>query len=700
VDDCPTKELLDRVFRNCGTEESCAMELREQKKLIVPTDAAEKIASVMKKGELDHTFGTQALNSNRDLENPQRVKDRNELMRIPRDFDQLVQELSGETRAKGDIIGVGRYVGNYTFRSFVAYHSGNRLLKHLKACLETCTLVGDSCRAIFEPEVGRVEQQLASLQLRPFWDEPFHMSELRRVAEFGRRYFDGTFGRRTCPGLKESEMHGASSCLEYLTKMGVEPSDSAGTQLIEKLFRTMERVEPVPGTLERILKVSRAKSPTCFFEACPEQVGYFDTVVESLWGKLYNLTAAEVAVLENDCLHCWQDCLTKCKAAMLGVFHEFALRNVEFSSLAYVSHLCNSSKCADTTMKAFRNEPRLLGFGVLVQQGTFTELPQKLDVVLALIVSVLAIFGAIILAFFGGKAWRDFKIGLYILVAVGSWSILRMVSLAVFTSAHSVTVVVGGASSFRYEVEGPLRLVGSSQLLSFWVDYIVVVVQSGLLSLLLYQWLAALLSDAKYAKLRKVLKICFMIVVAGLMVAGLGIMIYFTLDPAGSESVNGEFETTQGISRWERLMLWFMIAFSYILLVLLAAIVCCVLGLVVFRLEGHNKNAVVKSLIIFVLLTCGFGLRSMMYFSLAYRFRITYTAIHAFIYNGNYLFSLQLVLGEILIAFPLLVLAFLGIYSKAKQARSSLAEGDRSTSLLNRNSEDTEMSVPSQYRDF
>jgi hypothetical protein len=57
VDDCPTKELLDRVFRNCGTEESCAIELREQKMLIVPTDAAEKIAAVMKNGRLYKTFG-------------------------------------------------------------------------------------------------------------------------------------------------------------------------------------------------------------------------------------------------------------------------------------------------------------------------------------------------------------------------------------------------------------------------------------------------------------------------------------------------------------------------------------------------------------------------------------------------------------------------------------------------------------------
>jgi hypothetical protein len=65
------------------------------------------------------------------------------------------------------------------------------------------------------------------------------------------------------------------------------------------------------------------------------------------------------------------------------------------------------------------------------------------------------------------------------------------------------------------------------------------------------------------------------------------------------------------------------------------------------------------------------------------------------------LFSLQLVLAEIIIAFSLLALAFLGIHAKKQQSKtfSLLGDLDKSASLLNHS--DTEMrSVPEQYRDF
>jgi hypothetical protein len=60
-----------------------------------------------------------------------------------------------------------------------------------------------------------------------------------------------------------------------------------------------------------------------------------------------------------------------------------------------------------------------------------------------------------------------------------------------------------------------------------------------------------------------------------------------------------------------------------------------------------------------------------------------------------------LILAEVVIAFSLLTLAFLGVYAKKQQSKtfSLLGDAEKSAALLNNS--DTEMrSVPEQYRDF
>jgi hypothetical protein len=614
VDDCPvgTKELLERVLNGCGTTESCAAELQEQLKLIMPTDAAEKVREAeveyFRSPGIRGSFGLSFKYSKaEDIADV--FSKRDKLMRIPRDFDGLVEELAKTTRAVGDfeqdfdrisLNRLDRYWGNYTMKNFVAHHSGTRLLRHLKACLGTCVLVGRSCSDIFGPAVEQVEQKLAQLQLRPFWDVPYYAEKLS-LPKPSRIYFDQSFDNKTCPGLDESSMRGAASCRDWLTDLGLQLSHSPDVQLLEKVSPAMERAESLPGALEEILKISHQKTPTCFFSYCLEQNKFVDTMEARVWDLFYNLTGAEVAQVENDCLGCWEGCMLKCRVSTVALHHNFQIYNVDFSAVTYIGHLCNTSESRTVVKDFLGGQKRVLSASYLTV-AIDESLPQRLDLVLGLIVSVIVISCVIALVLFGGKTWRDFKMGVYILGCVTIWSLLRIIvySVTLYSTNARVQWTVGG--DFAAGIAPTIALLRSSIMLGFWVNYFVMAVQIGLLSLLLYQWLAALLADEKYAFLRKIVRFGFVFACAAIVVSGLGLMIYFTLMPTGADVIEGEFSTMRGMTRRGRVAIWFSIAFSYILVVLLSAIVCCALGLVKFHLEGHNKNAVIKSLVIFILL--------------------------------------------------------------------------------------------------
>jgi hypothetical protein len=230
-----------------------------------------------------------------------------------------------------------------------------------------------------------------------------------------------------------------------------------------------------------------------------------------------------------------------------------------------------------------------------------------------------------------------------------------------------------------------------------WTQFVVISVQTALLSLLLYHWVAALLSHPKYERLCKVIRISFLVFLFGLTGSGLGLIIYFTADPADAKVVIGALETYQGITRYGELLLWFMISISWILLMLVLLVGCCVLGLCMFGLEGHSRTAVLKSLTIYLLLVFGFTWRALLFYSQGFVLGgdVSYVG---YSYIGSILYSLQ-VLAEIFIAFPLLLLALLGVHASKKQIQrfSLLGDLDKSTALLGSGEE---MTVPENYRDF
>jgi hypothetical protein len=572
----------------------------------MPTDSAEKV----REGEADYFRFQQSFGITLRYGRPDVVvklfKERDKLMRIPRDFDGLVEELSKTTRAVGDfehesIVRKDHYSGNYTMKSFVAHHSGTRLLRHLRACLGTCVLVGRTCSDIFGPAVAQVEQKLAQLQLRPFWDLPYVTLVLESL-ELHRIYFDQSFDNKTCLGLAESNMGGAASCKDWLTDLGLQFSqNNPDVQLLEKVSPAMERAESVPGALEQVLKISHQKTPTCFFSFCPGQMLVVQALAVQFRNLFYNLTGAEVAQVENECLGCWLDCQMKCEASTVALHHGFQILNVEFSAVAYIGHLCNTSECRAGVIDFLGGQKRVISTTYQSVSGN-EALPQRLDLLLALIVSVSAILCVIALVLFGGRTWRDFKMGVYILACVTISSLLRVISFSVALYSVKAKVQWTIGENFAENIAPTVKLLSSSVRLGFWVDYFVMAVQIGLLSLLLYQWLAALLADEKYALLRKIFRIAFVVCVATMIISGLGLMINYTLRPRGADLIVGEFGTYQGISTRGRMAIWYCVTVSYLLLVLLSAIVCCVLGLVSFHLEGHNKNAVIKSMVIFILL--------------------------------------------------------------------------------------------------
>jgi hypothetical protein len=87
---------------------------------------------------------------------------------------------------------------------------------------------------------------------------------------------------------------------------------------------------------------------------------------------------------------------------------------------------------------------------VELQATSFASLPQKLDVVLSLVVSAISVAMALLLLVYGGKDWRDFKMGVYIVLSVLGWSVLQLVSGAFAFSVHRSVVHFDGDSSVTY----------------------------------------------------------------------------------------------------------------------------------------------------------------------------------------------------------------------------------------------------------
>jgi hypothetical protein len=347
--------------------------------------------------------------------------------------------------------------------------------------------------------------------------------------------------------------------------------------------------------------------------------------------------------------------------------------------LNHFQHLCLTDACWTQGVayeKTFPVTPP-------VRRNHFTAVT-KLNAVLGVTVSCLAVVAAVGLIIVGRKSWGDFRVGLFICISVIVWSLTRIVALGF------VLQVIQLSRGLSYYGENSHILMGMGWLTFAWSDAITIVLQTLLFALLFYQWMLVFLASAS-ERTQKILKGALIFVMCAVVIVFIGVMAQVTVLAVASTSLGSEITTVQFSVR---LVTFLRVMFMVILILVVGVGIVMIVGL--FWVEKReDKIGLVKFLVLIFFIFSGFLLRAIFFFSISKDVPES---------NGSQssMFGVQLLLSEVLIVGSLICLVWLGIravnirlagFKKLRESEGldiHLLNSERSSSI-------SEDSIPSQY---
>jgi hypothetical protein len=596
VASCDTKGFLVRVELNCNDRASCLEEMEHQKRAIVPTDGDQVFAERMKKDLGDdffpRLFGTM---SNKEMREFGLLRDA--ILRIPRDFDSILRV--GDDKKDWDGTGDHKhYTGEYTAYRIMAYQSGHRLLMHLKDCYNLCKTAQTNgerfCDDSFGSAMQGVQESVLAVrkQIRPwmFQDSRGLIDEVRWER----------FSNEKCLGQPASTL----PCEEELRERFVTEMADPSKEVLE--FATDAIYSDSDSNNRYLKKITYNMRPgMCFF---PNSRCLWRESIPGGEESYANLTKKTLRKIKAECSDCWVRCRAKCFHPYPQWYLADQIR-AGAGILTWLQGLCVSQECVKELTSAQRNfeapAPNL--------RALYHSL-DKLDILLGLMVSALSILGCIVLLIYGKAVFLDAKVSLYMVLTVFTWNLVRLV-------AYSLSF---GSKPERVYVHRLLQV----------APVILLILQAILFSVLLTQWILALLpSTWNTRKVTISIIIIFVCLNLGFGIFGFVSAILRTLNDSASKFIGA------------RLLVAFLVA------LVTACCVCCAIGLATLKLEKkEDRNALIKSLVLFGLILFGLLIRSV------YTFLVPYRLLGS---SGTIIFTINISLGEALISFSTLFLAFL-----------------------------------------
>jgi hypothetical protein len=342
--------------------------------------------------------------------------------------------------------------------------------------------------------------------------------------------------------------------------------------------------------------------------------------------------------------------------------------------LNHFQHLCLTDACLTQGVAYEKTFP----LSPPVRTNHFAAV-SKLDAVLGVTVSCLAVVAAAGLIIAGRKSWGDFRVGLFICISVIVWSLTRIVALGFVLQMIRLTRGLShvGENSNDFMKVGWLTFA--------WSDAITIVLQTLLFALLFYQWMLVFLASVS-ERTQKLLKGALIFFMCAVVAVFVGVMTHVTVL---------FLLNRQNLTGFNVALITFLRVMSIVILVLDVGVgIVMIVGL--FWVEKReDKIGLVKFLVIIFFIFAGFLLRAIFFFSLQKGLPET---------NGTQsaMFGVQLLLSEVLIVGSLICLVWLGIravnirlagFKKLRESEGldiHLLNSERSSSI-------SEDAIPSQY---
>jgi hypothetical protein len=609
VASCDTERLLLRVQLNCDDRTACLEELQFQKNAIVPTDGEAVFAERMEK-DLKYGFGFFG-------DSHQEAQDA--ILRIPRDFDAILR--TGTTKndfKKLDDEKRERYTGEYTAYRIIAYQSGNRLLDHLKECYELCRpMQGNGerfCDDSFGSAVKGLQETIVEVQKQILPWVTYLLLHNDRSTQWKR------FSEEKCLGEPDYGV----SCQEELRELFMKESSDPSNNLLE--FAANAVFSASDSNMNNNLKnITKLVKPCLILGSNMVSTENCREILTIVTDSLSNLTKQSLVQIQNNCDTCWTQCRAKCFLGGMAQKIRIDLEQTGRGILAWFRGFCVTRKCLNN-VRQFEKSFKVTKFDYSTAGGL-----DRLDICLGLIVSILSACGAIFLIFYGKPVFADIKVALYIVATVLSWSIIRIVAYG-FSAAKNIQYL--------------------GQLILFFSPLVLLILQSILFSVLLVQWIIVLLPETwDTRKMSISLGIMFVVLDLGFIVSGI---VISALTFAGKMSLPKNMLSSGN-----------MLLVSFLCALVGLCCVCCTVGLVALKLaKKEDRNALIKSLVLFVFILMGVLIR-----------------LSFFVWESSdsVLVTINLSLGEALISFPTLILAFLAV--RVARMRRLSPIGDAATEM-------------------
>jgi hypothetical protein len=219
----------------------------------------------------------------------------------------------------------------------------------------------------------------------------------------------------------------------------------------------------------------------------------------------------------------------------------------------------------------------------------------KSHAVFPMIVSILAIIGVFVVFFIGYSRWKDFRLGLYLLIAILIWSAFSLASSGMILATQEWNDEMW--TSNRY-----LRMVvfvGGSSMIR-------VCLESFVFSLLFQQWLTVLIPEGGRTNIiRRAIVVVLIILNVALIIGGITVYVVFR---------GRHFDTIVEVSN-SGFYVMLSLALTWLLLLIGGCMVCVLWGIRTLKLTGTDLMGLWKTFIIFALICAGFLIQALFFYT-------------------------------------------------------------------------------------